>query len=103
MWMSCLTLKTRLKLAGCLCAASIAGGCGVVQVDAPQAPDRTNPPGITADDALRARDRPQREAAYPCFSTNAGPSEVLLMPNDNLSSPVHAALETPIFLADLAL
>jgi hypothetical protein len=96
--MNCSIRKSALTPAIGLIGLLMAGGC---QLASPQQPDRTNPVAVIGDDAMRARDWDQTNAVYPNFSTNVGPSEVLLVPDDRLPSPIRGAVETPLFLADI--
>lgn len=72
-------------------------------MQAPQAPDRVAPAPIASDDAMGARQWKPTPAVYPSFSSETGPSEVVLVPDDRLAPPAHAAVETPLFVADLVL
>jgi hypothetical protein len=98
--MNCSIRKSAPTFAIGVIGLLLAGGC---QVASPQQPDRTNPVAVIGDDAMRSRDWDQTDAIYPNFSTNAGPSEVVLVPDDRLPSPIRGAVETPLFLADVAL
>jgi hypothetical protein len=103
MWMISGT-RDRSFLAGLLAGLMfLAAGCQVVQITQPQPPDRVDATPIVEDPAMLARAWPPTPAIYPNLSSTTGPCEMLLVPRDDLKPATHAALETPVFVADLLL
>jgi hypothetical protein len=93
-------IKSKLCRAAMLAAALTFTGCQIAQ---PRAQDRVTRTPILEDDAMSARDWPKTEAIYPNFSVTTGSAQSLLVPKPSLPAWAHAAMETPVFLANVLL
>jgi len=75
----------------------------LVQLPPRQPADRVNDTPILVDDAMEARNWQPVAATYPNFSSTTGPAEQTFVPRSDLKPYPRAALETPVFIANILL